>query len=183
MGTEISISHNFHVTNISLWSFFPQTFKDLVAIQKQVAGWIWPINCSLPTPVLKQQTTWNTVQKLQIGDFHHWASKQSVLPIKQRCSTWTAATPREPANHRASLSRWYWPVSLLSLSSQSWKDRDSNLGGAGEWGRESKCRNSKGKKKKQKQPSSLFLTSFLDQNLAQSEGKERALNWRASQVI
>lgn len=149
MATEISISHNFHVTNISLWSFFPQTFKDLVAIQKQVAGWIWPINCSLPTPVLKQQTTWNTVQKLQIGDFHHWASKQSVLPIKQRCSTWTAATPREPANHRASLSRWYWPVSLLSLSSQSWRQRQQ-LGRGWGVGKRIKVQKQQGKGKKTK---------------------------------
>ena len=79
-----------------------------------MAGWIWPISHSLPTPVLKQ-TTWNTVQKLQIGDFHQWASKQSVLPTKQRCSTQTAATPWEPANHSASLSRLYWLLSLLPL--------------------------------------------------------------------
>lgn len=114
-----------------------------------MAGWIWPINHSLPTPVLKQ-TTWNTVQKLQIGDFHQWASKQSVLPTKQRCSTRTAATPWEPTDHSASLSRLYWPLSLLPFSSQSWRERDSNLGGAGEWGRESKCRNSKRKGKKNK---------------------------------
>ena len=162
----------FMLRNIILW-FFPQPFKDLVAIQKQVAGWIWPINCSLPTPVLKQQTTWNTVHKLQI-DFQQWASKQSVFATKQRCSTWAAAAPREPANRSASLSRWYWPLSLLSLSSQSWRDRDSNLGGAGEWGRESKYRNSKGKKTKTKTTQFTFPHQFSGPKFGPIWGKERA---------
>lgn len=55
IDTEIGISYNLHTSQIFLFGFFSQSFKNVKtilssrAMPKQVAGWIWPKGQSLLT--------------------------------------------------------------------------------------------------------------------------------------
>lgn len=111
----MSISHNFHVTKYYSLIFFSRNCLkslSLWAIQKQVAGWIWPISCSLPIPVLKQRPVESPGAT---GERFLSMRFQTAHITHKRFSTRTAASSRQPANN-TSLLRLFWSWSLLPFS-------------------------------------------------------------------